>query len=68
MTEKELRARTKLLSTMLTTYGYAIVLAAVLEPFTSKSTTSAANVLLALIGLACHGIALYISPRGEKDD
>lgn len=59
------RARIRLFTTMLATYGYAVLGASVWEPLTAGSI-EARNVMWALFGVVMHVGALYIAPRGEK--
>jgi len=59
------RVRIKLLSTMLATYGYAILAGAAWDPLTKGQPFTAPKVILALLAVAMHGLALYIAPDGE---
>ncbi len=60
------RARFKLLGAILTTYGYAILGLAVLQPMLAGShNLSVYQVVGLLIGLAVQSYAIYIAPYGE---
>jgi hypothetical protein len=59
------RTRIKLFSTILVTYGYALLGGALWEPLTKAQILGAQNLVLAAIALSMHAIALYIAPRGE---
>ncbi len=58
------RIRVKQLTAILVAYGYAILAGAIWTPVT-EGTLSSGNVTLGSLGFVLHGIALYISPRGE---
>jgi len=61
------RARFGLLGSMFTTYGYAIIGAAIIQPFlTGQMQMTESRGWAILLALAFQGAALYIAPRGEK--
>jgi hypothetical protein len=55
----------KLLTTMLTAYGYALLAGAAWEPLTHDLALTSGNIILALTALVFHGLALYVAPEGE---
>ena len=63
--ERKSRVRTKQFAAILTTYGYALLGGAALEPLTKHQPMSPLNFLLGFLGMAIQGWALYIGPRGE---
>jgi|HubBroStandDraft_1064217.scaffolds.fasta_scaffold20330_5 hypothetical protein len=70
MTEEEegahqQRARIKLATSVLTSYGYVLVGGALWQPLISFKGFSLANLVVGFIGLGMHAAALYIAPRGE---
>ena len=59
------RVRTKLFSTMLATYGYALLAGAAWEPLTKGQPFTPAKIGLTVVAVALHVLALYIAPHGE---
>ncbi|MBL8552387.1 MAG: hypothetical protein JNJ73_20525 [Hyphomonadaceae bacterium] len=62
---RRVRIRIKLVTAILLAYGYALLGGALWEPLSSGSGFQPHHILLALVGLAMHGAAIYISPKGE---
>jgi hypothetical protein len=62
------RARFKLLGSIMTTYGYAILAAAMIQPLLSDPVQeiSVPRRWAILVALAFQAVAVYIAPRGEK--
>ncbi len=61
------RARYKLFGAVLTTYGYALAGAAIIEPLLKDGTAITPTRIWAfLFALALQGAAIYIAPKGEK--
>lgn len=58
------RIRIKLFTTMLATYGYAVLAGSFWGPLTS-GTFQFSNLGLAVFGIVMHLLALYIALRGE---
>jgi hypothetical protein len=65
MTTAESRARYKLGAAMLTTYGYALVGGAAVKPFLDTGEVTLVSAGSLILGLACHGLSMYIAPKGE---
>ena len=63
--ERRERVRTKLLGSMLATYGYALLAGAAWEPLSKGNLVSSRGLIAAAVGLAMHAVALYIAPQGE---
>lgn len=59
------RVRLKLFGSMLTAYGYALLGAGAWDPLSKAQWLTPVNLAAILGGLAAHGVALYIAPRGE---
>jgi hypothetical protein len=59
------RVRIKLFSSMLATYGYALLAGAAWEPLTKGEAFTAPKLGLTLVAVALHALALYIAPNGE---
>lgn len=52
---------------MLTTYGYAIIGAALIQPFVMNGKILTALQLADIaVGVVFHALAVYIAPHGEK--
>lgn len=62
------RHRTKLFTTMLTTYGYSLMAGALFDPILKHTPLRWYNVLVGLMAVAMQSYALYLAPKGEKDD
>ena len=61
------RKRVALVTSMLMTYGYGILGAADLQAFfIAGANLSIRQFLAAGVGVAMHGLALYIAPRGDS--
>jgi len=65
--KRAVAARVKLVISILTTFGYSLVGAALIEPFTKVKALAPLNYLAAVMGLAFLGLAIYLAPRGEAD-
>ena len=59
------RSRWKLLASMMTTYGYALLGGTVLQPLLKGGPVSWTVLAGAGLGVVFHALALYISPKGE---
>ena len=60
------RARYKLLCSILTTHGYAILALAVIQPFFSSSPRfTLIQAIGLMLGLAAQSFAIYIAPYGK---
>jgi hypothetical protein len=60
------KARFKLARSILTTYGYALVGGAVIQPITSTSATlNHAQAISAALGILSPLLAMYIAPQGD---
>jgi hypothetical protein len=60
------RERMKLLTTNMTTYGYAFAGSAFIDPVLKADGLHQANLILMAGGLALHCVANYLVPEGEK--
>lgn len=61
------RARVKLLGSILTNYGYALLGGAAIQPLLSgQAKLTASQVVGGLLSLVLQGVAVYIAPYGEK--
>lgn len=58
------RVRIKLLTSILTSYGYAVLAGSFWTPLTEGDLHSV-NLWFAAFGIVLHAAALYIAPRGE---
>lgn len=56
----------KLLTANMTTYGYALLGSALVDPVLRTSGLRPANLVMVAAALALHGIAGYLVPEGEK--
>jgi hypothetical protein len=65
---KDARSRYKLLTTLLTAYGLGLIAASALTPVNlhKLEMPNFAQIALFVGGLAIHGFALYIAPRGDE--
>ena len=60
------RSRLKLLGSILTTHGYAILAIAVLQPMLSGAhIPSIYQIVGFIVGVAAQSLAIYIAPYGE---
>jgi hypothetical protein len=59
------RVRSKLLGSMLTAYGYALLAGGAWEPLAKGHWLTPFNMFGIAAGLVAHASALYIAPRGE---
>ncbi len=60
------RTRLKLATTILTAYGYAVLGAAAVQPLFISDTPLGVRQLGGIaLGMAIHGVALYIAPLGD---
>jgi hypothetical protein len=65
--EAKLRYRLKLASSMLTTYGYALLGGSVLQPALTTGRITLPIYVSVIAGVVSHTLAIYICPRGEKE-
>lgn len=65
--DKDSQSRYKLLTTLLTAYGLGLLAAAAIptSAITAFKAVNPFQIGLFLAGLAIHGFALYIAPKGE---
>ncbi len=59
------RVRTKLFGSMLAAYGYALLGSALWDPLAKGGLFTSRSLVAAAMGVAMHGLALYIAPKGE---
>ncbi len=64
--EADLQVRIKLFATNLTTYGYAIMGAAFIEPYIKGMGFKGASYVGIGLALVFHALAWYSAPYGEK--
>jgi hypothetical protein len=64
--ETDLQVRLKLFATNLTTYAYAIMGAAFIEPYIKGARFKAASYVGIGLALVFHTVAWYAAPYGEK--
>jgi hypothetical protein len=60
------RSRTKLIASILTTHGYAVLGVAIVQPLLSGAPKfSVFHMLGGILGVAMQAVAVYLAPYGE---
>jgi hypothetical protein len=64
--KRRLRERMKLLTANMTTYGYALLGSAMIDPAIKTAGLKPLNFIMITAALALHVFAGYLVPEGEK--
>lgn len=64
--KRQRRERVKLLTANMTTYAYAMMGSALIDPVLKASGLRTANLVMVAAAIALHGLAAYLAPEGEK--